>query len=80
MSGSRFQLALFTFLFPVAASTCLAGGLEWVKVSDDGKGFVLASGGLAGAVSEENGIAHATVAQQCRTQNNIQQLNEVLLC
>ncbi|MBL7042043.1 MAG: cellulase family glycosylhydrolase [Pirellulaceae bacterium] len=44
MSGSRFQLALFTFLFPVAASTCLAADLEWVKVSDDGKGFVLASG------------------------------------
>jgi hypothetical protein len=44
MLGSRFQLALFTFLFPVAASPCLAAHLEWVKVSDDGKGFALASG------------------------------------
>jgi hypothetical protein len=44
MLGSRFQLALFTFLFPVAASPCLAAHLEWVKVSDDGKNFVLASG------------------------------------
>ena len=45
MSGSRFQLALFTFLFPVAASTCLAADLEWVKVSDDGKSFAVESGG-----------------------------------
>ena len=44
MSVSRFQLVLLTFVLFVASSHCMAAELEWVRVSDDGERFVLASG------------------------------------